>query len=315
VISRPGQDGIYVVEQSGTVRPVVSGGPGVPVLDISSRTRASGERGLLSAVFAPDGGSIVALYTTRGGDTRVTSFALGGAGAAGEDGTVLLRVRQPFENHNGGTVLYDERGRLLVSLGDGGSAFDPGNRGQDPDEPLGSILRRENGRWETIAIGLRNPWRMAFDGGTGMLWIGDVGQDRFEEINAVYPPETGQPRINFGWAAYEGHLPLGRKPLTRGPLTWPLAGYPHKGGHCSVTGGAVYRGMGVPVLRGRYVYGDFCRGTVWSLDASGAERRRNLDIRREAARVPGLTSFGTDGRGELYAVSIQGAVSKIVPYS
>ena len=316
VIFRPGDSRPYVVELDGLVRRIADGRPeAVPYLDIRQRTRAHGELGLLSVAFSPSGDELVALYTTRRGDSRVTVFPAGPDRADGDDGRVLLAVEQPYENHKGGTVLFDERGRLMVSLGDGGSAFDPGNRGQNQDEPLGSVMRRENGRWTTVAFGLRNPWRMAFDDATGLLWIGDVGQDRLEEIDAIYPPETGQPPVNLGWAAYEGDLPLGRKPVSPGRLTWPVATYSHRAGRCSVTGGAVYRGSAIPALRGRYVYGDFCRGTIWSLAAAGAENRSGLDVRREIARVPGLSSFGTDGSGELYAVSIQGSVSRLVPYS
>jgi glucose/arabinose dehydrogenase len=314
LITRPGSAGLYVVEQGGTIRRIVSGRPeAVPFLDIRGSTRASGEQGLLSAVFSPDGDSIVAMYTNRRGNTRVVSFAVGGGIANPREGTVLLRVKQPHENHNGGTVLFDERDRLLLSLGDGGSHFDPGNRGQDERSLFGAILRYEDGHWQKIVRGLRNPWRMSLDPETGLLWIGDVGQDRFEEINAIYPPEQGQPQLNLGWAAYEGHLPVGRKQLGSGRLVWPVAGYSHEQGQCSVTGGAVYRGDGIEALRGRYLFGDFCRGTLWTLRASGTENRADVDLRREQARVPGLSSFGADEDGELYVLSTQGTVSKIVP--
>jgi glucose/arabinose dehydrogenase len=204
-----------------------------------------------------------------------------------------------------------------VGLGDGGSAFDPGQRAQNPRTRLGKLLRLDPARpelgWRVVATGLRNPWRMAFDRETGMLWLGDVGQDRVEEVDALFLPEDGQRVPNLGWAAYEGDLPLGRKRLNEGdPLVWPVAGYRHREGRCSVTGGHVYRGRRIPAMRGRYLYGDFCRGTVWSLDARGAGRPRVIDLRREAVRVPGLVSFGEDLDGELYALSAEGTVSRIV---
>lgn len=315
LVARPGDDRLFVVEQGGRVRVVHPSGRvrQVPYLDVRQRIAAGGELGLLSVSFTPDGDGLVALFTDRRQDTRVVHFPAGDDHADAARGEVLLAVDQPYENHKGGTVLHDERGRLVVSLGDGGSAFDPQQRAQDLDQQLGKILRHDGRRWQTVAFGLRNPWRMSFDDATGMLWLGDVGQDRAEEVDAVWLPEEGQPRLNLGWAAYEGHHPVGTKRLSReGKLTWPLTSYSHGGGHCSVTGGAVYRGDAVDALRGRYVYGDFCRGTMWSLDARGAEAPERLDHRREQARLPGLTSFGTGPDRELYAVSIEGSVSRLV---
>ncbi|MBI5103563.1 MAG: PQQ-dependent sugar dehydrogenase [Solirubrobacterales bacterium] len=318
LVARPGDDRLYVVEQGGTVRVLGADGDVAPepFLNLRDRVKAGGELGLLSATFTPDGRRVVVLYTNKDEDSRVVAYPAGRDAADRDRGEELLAVEQPYENHKGGTVLFDERGRLLVSLGDGGSAFDPEGNGQDPDDRLGGILRRERDGWRTVAFGLRNPWRMSFDDETGMLWLGDVGQDRVEEVDAFFLPEQGVPLPNLGWAAYEGHLPLGRKELadeSEGRLTWPLTEYRHRGGHCSVTGGFVYRGEAIDELRGRYVYGDFCRGTMWSLRAAAAESGRDLDVRREAARLPGLASFGVDRDGELYAVSIEGTVSKLVP--
>jgi glucose/arabinose dehydrogenase len=313
LVARPGDRRLFVVEQGGTVRTL----PGRRLwLDLGDRTVADGERGLLSLAFALDGATAYVLHTTAGaGDTRVLEIPVrDGAAALGEARTILA-VEQPYENHKGGTLLVDERDRLVLGLGDGGSAFDPQQRAQDPDAPLGKLLRRDGGRWETVATGLRNPFRMSFDRATGRLWVGDVGQDRVEEVDALFLPETGAPVPNLGWAAYEGDLPVGRKRLATDPsrLTWPVASYLHRDGHCSVTGGFVARGAAPPALRGRYVFGDFCRGTIWSLDAAGAEDRDRVDLRREAERVPGLVSFGEDGAGRLFAVSIQGEVLQLIP--
>lgn len=314
IVARPGDDRLYVSEQGGRVRVVGPDGTvrRAPFLDIRDRTDAEGERGLLSLTFTPDGKGLVVLYTNNKGDSRVVRFPAGRDRARRGAGRTLLAVRQPYANHNGGTVLYDERGRLIVGLGDGGSAFDPQQRAQDLGTRLGKILRYERGRWKIVAFGLRNPWRMSFDRETGRLWIGDVGQDEIEEVDAVWLPEEGQPLLNLGWAAYEGHKPVGVKRLSsKGKLVWPVASYGHEQGRCSITGGEVYRGSAVPALRGRYVYGDFCRGTLWSLRADGADDPRRLDIRRERARVPGLVSFGSDRRGELYAVSLSGGVYRL----
>jgi hypothetical protein len=315
-VPRRGDDRLYVVEQAGTVRLVADGAVARrPFLDLTDRVRSGGELGLLSVAFTPDGRRIVALYTDDEKDTRVVAYPAGADAADRERGEELLAVDQPYENHKGGTVLFDERGRLLVSLGDGGGAFDPGDRGQDPADRLGGILRLEHGRWRTVAFGLRNPWRMAFDDETGLLWVGDVGQDRMEEIDAFYPAEEGTRLPNLGWAAYEGHLPLGAKELAAGSgrLTWPVAAYAHERGHCSVTAGFVYRGAQIERLRGRYVYGDFCRGTIWTLRAAAArDDAPDPDVRRERARLPGLSSFGRDNDGELYAVSVEGTISRVI---
>lgn len=315
LVARPGDRRLFVVEQKGRVRVLAPDGTvrRAPYLDLRRATRARGEQGLLSIAFAPDGRSLVAMFTNNAGDTRVVRYRAGAQRAKRAGARTLLKVDQPYENHNGGTVLFDERGRLLVSLGDGGSAFDPQQRAQDLRSRLGKILRYEHSRWSPVAFGLRNPWRMSFDAATGRLWIGDVGQDKVEEIDAIWPAEPGTPLPNLGWSAYEGHHPVGVKRLSgEGKLTWPVASYSHAGGHCSVSGGQVYRGAQVRALRGRYVYGDFCRGTLWSLNADGAEHRARLDLRRETARLPGVVSFGVDRRGELYAVSISGTVSRLV---
>ncbi|HEX7297609.1 MAG TPA: PQQ-dependent sugar dehydrogenase [Solirubrobacteraceae bacterium] len=314
VISRPGDARLYVVEQAGTIRAIAGQRPAArPLLDIRARTRARGEQGLLSAVFAPDGAGIVVLFTNPVGDTRVVRYPVTARGADTTQGRMLLAVPQPYPNHKGGTVLFDQRGRLLVGLGDGGSAYDPEQRAQDPDDLLGGILRRENGGWTKVALGLRNPWRMAFDDATGLLWIGDVGQGRAEEVDAIWPPEEGQSPLNLGWAAYEGrHRRPGKRLSTHSRLVWPLVTYDHANGRCSITGGEVYRGRAVPQLRGRYVYGDFCRGTMWSLDARAAQRPADADVSAEHARLPGLSSFGADAAGELYATALQGAVVRLV---
>jgi hypothetical protein len=317
LVARTGDRRLFVTEQAGLVRTL----PGKRRwLDLRRRTKADGERGLLSLAFSRDGRTAYVLLTTReAGDTRVLALPVRDGRAQASRARTVLALDQPYENHNGGTVLVDERDRVVVSLGDGGSAFDPQQRAQDPDQQLGKLLRwdpSEAGRprWEVVATGLRNPFRVSFDRETGRLWVGDVGQDRLEEVSAIFLPEPGVPVPNLGWAAYEGHLPLGQKRLVGRPetLVWPVASYGHRDGLCSVTGGFVARGAGAPAaLRGRYLYGDFCRGTMWSLDPAAAEDLRRADHRQEVARLPGLVSFGEARDGTLYAVSIQGDVHRL----
>ena len=315
VVARPGDRRLYVAEQEGTVR-VLQGGRvrRRAFLDLRARVRAGGERGLLTLAFSPTGRRMYVMYTNRGGDTRVVALRAGRQTADARSVRVLLAVDQPYENHKGGTLVVDGRGRLLLGLGDGGSAFDPDHRAQDPATPLGKLLRydprRPRAGWRTLAVGLRNPWRFSRDRRTGMLWIADVGQDREEEVDAVRLREHGL--LNLGWPAFEGRMPVGRKPLRRtGRLVWPVAAYRHREG-CSVTGGFVYRGRRIPALRGRYVFGDLCSGRIWSLDARGAEDLSAADLNRESARLPGLVSFGEDPSGELLAVSVRGRVLRLV---
>ena len=318
VIARPGSRRLYVVEQAGVIRALARRRPAaVAYLDIRDEVLAGGERGLLSAAFSPGGGALVVMFTDEAGDTRVVRYRARATRAEEATARTLLAVPQPYENHKGGTLLFDPQGRLLLGLGDGGSAFDPDHRAQDMGQRLGKIVRYvpdlPEGGWRVVALGLRNPWRMSFDRATGRLWLGDVGQDRVEEIDALTLPEEGQRLLNLGWPAFEGDRPLGRKPLSGGGrLTWPVAGYGHAEG-CAVTGGHVYRGRAVPALRGRYVFGDFCTGTLWSLDAGVAATGRGADLRREMATLPGLASFGEDRRGELYAVSVRGSVHRLAP--
>ncbi len=314
---RPGDPGrLYVTEQSGRIRIVDRGRVAPrPFLDLRPQVLAGGERGLLGLAFAPDharSGLLYVHYTNRRGDTRVVRFRARGDRVDTRSARTLLRVDQPYENHNGGQLAFDRRGRLYLGLGDGGSAFDPDARGQDLSTPLAKILRLDSEgprpRWSTVAYGLRNPWRFSFDRANGDLWIGDVGQDRMEEIDVLAAGERGL--VNFGWGTYEGTARQPRaKPLNRrGRLAWPVVVYGRSQG-CSVTGGFVYRGRAIPALRGRYLYGDLCTGTIWSLRQRGAR----AEVRREPVRLPLLSAFGQDPRGELHAVSLDGRALALRP--
>lgn len=320
IISRPGDPRLFVVEQGGLIRVVDDGKLSkLPYLDLSRKVRAGGELGLLSAVFSPDGSSVTALWTDKKMDTRVTRYSASQVRAEFDAEEELLFVDQPedYENHKGGTLLLAPGGGLLLSLGDGGSAFDPGNRSQDPRSKLGKILRYDGQGWSIVMRGLRNPYRMSLDDATGRLWIGDVGQDRIEEIDAVRLPGPGEEALNLGWAAYEGTRPLGRKPLRGEPgkLVWPVAEYEHgtaRDEGCSVTGGLVHRGRGLPRLKGRYVFADFCTGQLWTADARGAEDRAALDLRRERAKLAQVTSFAVGPRGELLASTADGRIHALI---
>ena len=321
VITRPQDDRLFVVEQAGLVR-VVEGDRVVstPYLDLTDRVKSGGELGLLTATFSPDGSRLTTMWTDKRLDTRVTRYVAGQVRAERDAEEQLLRVDQPsdYDNHKGGTLLHDADGGLLLGLGDGGSAFDPGNRSQHPRSPLGKVLRHDGVRWSVVARGLRNPYRMSLDAATERLWIGDVGQDRVEEIDAITLPEPGAAPPNLGWPAYEGAEPVGRKRLTgtRSELVWPLVQYGHgtqTGKGCSVTGGLVHRGRGLPRLRGRYLFADFCSGQLWSAAADGAEDPGRLDLRYErGGPLAQVTSFAGSDDGRIVATTADGRLHELI---
>lgn len=312
----PGQaNRLYVVEQGGRIW-ILEDGERLdePFLDISDRVSSGNEQGLLSAVFHPkyaSNGLFYVNYTDVKGNTRVVEFR-----DSGEAGPVetreLLYVPQPYSNHNGGQLAFGPDGLLYVGMGDGGSGGDPENRAQDLSSRLGKLLRADvdapKTEWEMVGYGLRNPWRFSFDRVTGDLWIGDVGQDEVEEIDFVSAPDLGR-EYNFGWDVFEGSEVYENKPLTPGGiLVAPQTEYSRDLG-CSVTGGYVYRGQEVREQAwGRYFYGDYCSGRIWSLARWNGERMR----RGHSFRVPNLTSFAEDLNGELYALSRDGSIYQLV---
>jgi glucose/arabinose dehydrogenase len=294
-----------VVEQRGDVV-VFTDGHRSPrlLLDVRDKVAYGGEQGLLGLAFAPgfpDDPRIVVNYTDTAGDTNVVSYRVSDWRADPASAKRLLFVEQPYPNHNGGDVVFGPDGKLYVGMGDGGSAGDPENRAQNPDVLLGKMLRLDidHPKPEIYALGLRNPWRFSFDTKTGDLWIGDVGQSAWEEIDHL--PAGTPPGTNFGWNRYEGDHPYKASSPAGREFTKPVAEYSHSLG-CSVTGGFVYRGPSIPALDGRYVYGDYCSGQLWSLPADGG-RPRVLGV-----RIPQLTSFGEDPQGRLYAASQDGRI-------
>lgn len=311
----PGQPGaLWALEQSGRVVRI-EGRRRRTVIDLRGEVKVGAEQGLLAAAFHPDfarNRRLVLHFTNRRQDTRVIELRLPRRRAAKAARRLLLAERQPEENHNGGTVAFGPDGKLYLGMGDGGGAFDPRRDAQDPRSRLGKILFADVDtpgppRWRALVLGLRNPWRFTFDPPLNEMWIGDVGQDAAEEIDRL-PVEPDERPKNLGWGPFEGttRISRGGRRLQRGELVWPVAAYPHRRGRCSVTGGLVYRGSRVPALAGRYVFGDFCSGELWSLKPKpgrGAE-----DLRLERAKVPQLTHIGADERGELLLASSSGTI-------
>ncbi len=303
---------LYIVEQTGRIL-VLDKGKLLkkPFLDIRARVGSAGtEQGLLSMAFHPGYAKnhrYYVDYTDRNGDTRVVEFRSNGLTTKTSTARQLLFVSQPFPNHNGGQLEFGPDGKLYVGMGDGGSADDPRNNGQNPASQLAKLLRTNPlaPRWEVAGYGLRNPWRFSFDRKTGDLVIGDVGQDQVEEVD--WRPR-GAPPANFGWAHYEGNNEFKDVPLNPpGPVVFPIFTYTHDVG-CSVSGGYVYRGKAVPSAAGRYFGGDFCSGAVFSFLIQGGKA---VGVRREPFKVSSLSSFGEDARGELYLVSLDGSVYRL----
>jgi glucose/arabinose dehydrogenase len=323
-----------VVEQTGRVRVLTDGTPeDTPFLDLSNRVSCCGEQGLLSIAFAPDyerSGLVYVDYTDRSGDTRVVEYRRSSSDRLTVDpetARIVLRVPQPFPNHNGGLLLFGPDGLLYVGLGDGGSEGDPDRNGQDLGTLLGKILRidprrgggrpysvpesnpftgRPDARPEIYSYGLRNPWRFSFDRLTQALSIGDVGQYDFEEIDLV--PRGAGRGANFGWSAYEGFARFNDDETAPGAVP-PVLAYSHDEG-CSVTGGYVVRDRSLPSLYGRYLYGDYCAGELRSFPA--VPDRRATDDRALGLEVPSLSSFGEDDAGHMYATSLEGPVYRLV---
>ena len=308
IAAAPGQpDRLYVVEQAGTIRYVRAGRIAGTLLDIRSRVSSGGERGLLSVAFSPSYARnhlFYVDYTDRRGDTRVVEFRSRNNSAILGSARQLLFVDQPYPNHNGGQLQFGPDGLLYVGMGDGGSGGDPQNHAQNVADRLGKLLRidptKPSAEWQVVGYGLRNPWRFSFDRATGDLYIADVGQETWEEID-YRRHDRLDTLANYGWRIYEGRARYAPgSPTAAGDLVAPVSVYSHKQG-CSVTGGYVYRGERSPQSVGRYFSGDLCSGTIWSLRIEGG---RAVDLRKEPDRIGQLSSFGEGSDGTIYAVSV-----------
>jgi glucose/arabinose dehydrogenase len=309
----PDDPRLFVVEQTGRIWILDDGRrtQETPFLDLSAEVGTGGERGLLGLAFAPDfasSGVFVVNYTNVDGNTRVVRYRAEGDRADPGSAEELLAIEQPYPNHNGGHVLFGPDGLLWVGTGDGGSGGDPEDRAQDPGSLLGKMLRLDvsqpGAEPEIWALGLRNPWRYAFDPETGDLWIGDVGQGAIEEIDHV--PSTLPAGVNFGWRRFEGTERFDDEEPPPDPVM-PVAEYTHDDG-CSVTGGEVVRDGGP--WDGRYVYGDYCSGQLWTLDAD-AEGAEPEDVTEQLGALEGLTSFGRDGQGRITLTVADGRVLRL----
>lgn len=316
----PNGDLLVLEQHTGRVRLVRDGSLlEAPVLDLGERISTDSEQGLLGIALDVDAtgtGRMFLNLTDPEGATRILAYDLADGSVDPASETELLRVPQPRANHNGGHIAVGPDGYLWIGLGDGGGSGDPDDRAQDPSDLLGKMLRLDpddpGADPEVWASGLRNPWRYAFDEASGTLWIADVGQNSFEEINRV--DADAPPGANFGWRLFEGtgeyDNPDGTIPTGYVP---PIAQYDHEDG-CSVTGGLVVRDPSLPLLDGRYLYGDYCSGRLWTIpvDASAeAVPTEVTDI--VGGPVERLVSFGTDAEGRVLLVTGDGRLLRIVP--
>lgn len=326
---------LFVVEKGGTVRILKNGTllP-TPFIDLSGRVTTGSEQGLLGMAFHPTDNRVVLSFTVPGtpggGRSQVSTFRPGANPDVLDPATEqpVITVDQPYANHNGGHVAFGPDGFLYFGLGDGGSGGDPQGNGQDRADLLGSLLRLDldHGlpytvppsnpfvgqagiRGELWNWGLRNPWRFSFDRSTGDLYIADVGQNKWEEVDVQ--PASSAGGENYGWAIMEGDHCYGSNSCDKTGLVLPVTEYGHGDG-CSITGGYVYRGQAIPALVGTYFYGDYCNGWIRSFvyrngTATEASSWPALDTKQQ------ITSFGEDAQGELYVVLANGSIYRIAP--
>jgi glucose/arabinose dehydrogenase len=328
LVTRPGSTTLYLSERAGRVRPVIDLVPGDAILDITDEVVTNSEQGLLDIEFSPDGGTLYLSYNVpEGGDTRIVAYTMAGDAVDTASRRVLLAVEQPFPNHKGGDIEIGPDGFLYIGLGDGGAGGDPQGNGQNTGALLGKLLRIDptapsggraygipadnpfaqgGGAPEVYAYGLRNPWRVDFDEATGDLWIGDVGQDEWEEIDLL-PAGTGA-AANLGWNELEGTHPYRGGSAPDGAVD-PVFEYSHDEG-CSITGGVVYRGTNVPGLAGTYLFTDYCNGEIRGIRArdGAVTEERVFD-----AEAGDLVSFAEGTDGEVYVLSLAGQIYRIDP--
>ncbi len=323
---------LYVTEQAGRIRIIRNGVlDEATFLDIEDKVGSSGnEQGLLSVAFAPDfqqSRKVFVNYTDHSGDTIVAGFLASADGLSADPGSEwqVIKIGQPYANHNGGQLQFGPDGMLYIGMGDGGSQGDPQHHAQDVTSLLGKMLRIDvsqstkdapyatpagnpnfgaDAKPEIWSVGLRNPWRFSFDRATGDLFIADVGQNKIEEIN--FQPASSQGSENWGWNLREGTEEYAGAKTDA--MTDPIQEYWHGEDGCSVTGGYVYRGVSVPTLVGAYIYGDYCSGRIWSLRA-GADGTWSNDLLFSTEYS--ITSFGEDAQGELYVLDRAGGIYKL----
>lgn len=331
VVSPPGDPRLFIVDQSGQVWIIANGAllP-EPFFDLGRDVSFGGEQGLLGLAFHPDfatNGRFFIDHTDRAGDTRIAEYRVSpnDPNRADPQGTTLISLEDSRSNHNGGWLAFGPDGYLYISNGDGGGGGDPDRNGQNPNTLFGKILRIDvdggvpytipptnpfangGGAGEVFLMGIRNAWRLDFDG--ELLYVADVGQGAWEEISVVRLDDAG---ANLGWNILEGNHCYDARTCDDAGMVAPVYEYPHGDG-CSITGGYVYRGSAMPWLVGHYLFADYCDGWVRSLRYGGGVAGDVTDWSRAIGDIGNILSFGEDAAGELYITTGAGRVWKIVP--
>jgi glucose/arabinose dehydrogenase len=322
---------LFIVEQPGRIRIVENGRLlDKPFLDIVSKVGSGGERGLLSVAFHPQyrlNGFLFVNYTNKKGDTQIERYTVSADKNAADPRSAkpILLIDQPYSNHNGGLNLFGPDGMLYIGMGDGGSQGDPHGNGQNRNALLGKLLRlnvdrgdpyiipsanpyvKGGGRGEIWALGLRNPWRFSFDRFSGLLYIADVGGDRFEEVDVVPMAIAG---VNYGWNTMEGPV-CNRSNCDQAGLQKPALSYAtHENSTCAIIGGSVYHGQKIPEITGQYFYSDYCNS--WLRSFGFANGRVTDEHEWPVGRLGSISSFGEDSQGELYICTSSGRVYRII---
>ncbi len=330
VAFRPTDGTTYVAEQDGRVVIMNNGAPGPVAVDMTDLTSADGERGLLGLAIDVDGSLAYVDYTDNDGNTRIDEYAVNADGTFEPSSRrQVLGFDQPYPNHNGGDIDFGPDKMLYIGTGDGGSAGDPDRRALDLGEWLGKLLRIDphrnadaaytvppdnpfvdvdGARPEIWSIGLRNPWRFSFDRSTGDLWIADVGQGQWEEVDAAWAADGGGRGLNFGWSAWEGNHRFNDDQSPDG-VTPPIHEYEHLGQDCSISGSALYRGSAIPALVGWYVFADYCGGQVRALQIADRAVVKQVSL----GHVPSVTAVSEGPDGELFVLSGGGQIYAVTP--
>jgi glucose/arabinose dehydrogenase len=341
--AKDGTPRVFIVEKTGRILVRRTGTVlATPLIDLTASVSTSGEQGLLGLAFHPSfrtNRKFYVNYTDTRGDTVIREYKTSSTNpdrVQANSGRTLLRIDQPYTNHNGGMLAFGPGGYLYIGMGDGGSANDPGNRAQSLSTRLGKILRIDvNGTTSTRPYripssnpyvgragldeiwqrGLRNPWRFSFDRANGNLWIGDVGQGGYEEVDRAANTSSGPGRaFNWGWRVMEGrHCHIPSSGCNTSGKRLPLYEYTHaSNGRCSVTGGYVYRGKAIPALVGWYVFGDYCSGEIFAIRANASYPTTRVTLAgASSGRL--ISSFGEASTGELYVVDLRGNIYGIRP--
>jgi len=323
---------LFIVEQPGRIRVVENGRLlDKPFLDIVDKVRSGGEQGLLSVAFHPQyrsNGFLFVNHTDKNGDTRIERYTVSTDRNVADprSAKVILSIDQRYSNHQGGLNLFGPDGMLYIGMGDGGSQGDPHGNGQNRNALLAKLLRlnvdrgepylipaanpyaKGGGRAEIWAIGLRNPWRFSFDRFSGLLYIADVGGDRFEEVNVVPMSIAG---VNYGWNVMEGPQCSRSSGCDQTGLQKPALSYAtHENSTCAIIGGSVYRGQKIPEIKGQYFYSDYCNS--WLRSFGFADGKVTDQHEWPIGKLGSITSFGEDAQGELYICTSSGRVYRII---